>query len=327
MSNILGYREVALVLLMTVSLLAMLFDFLPVVLGSIASALIWNYFFIPPIFTFHISSTEDILLFLLYFLIALVNTVLTFKIRQSEKKARDKEEKEKTIKLYDTLLHSLSHELKTPISTILGSVDMLKDSEGRLSTMQALELLNQIEVASTRLNRQVENLLHMSRLESGMLKPRLDWFDVNEVVNSVIQKVKTDAKQIILFNQNDKTPFVKTDIAFLEQIIFNLLQNAVLYTPEDSLITITLTFDEHGFILYIEDDGNGFPEKEVAFIFDKFYRLPNSRSGGIGLGLSIVKGFTEALNGEIKLHNQKNGACFEIHIPTPLSYINQLKNE
>lgn len=131
--NFVDYKVVALILLMTVSVVAMLFEILPVLLAAVLSAVIWNFFFIPPLFTFNIGNTEDALMFLLYFVIALVNAVLTFKIRDAEKKARDKEEKEKELKLYNTLLNSLSHELRTPIAAIIGSVDILKESKDKLS--------------------------------------------------------------------------------------------------------------------------------------------------------------------------------------------------
>lgn len=113
--NFIGYKAVALILLLVVSLNAILFDIFPVMLSALLSALIWNFFFIPPILTFHISTPQDALLFLMYFVIASINAVLTFKIREVEREARDKEEKEKSIKLYNSLLNSLSHELRTPI--------------------------------------------------------------------------------------------------------------------------------------------------------------------------------------------------------------------
>jgi len=114
LTGIAGYRVIALILLMVVSLIAMFFDILPVLLAAVLSALIWDYFFIPPRFTFRIGNAEDSLLLLMYIVIAMVNAVLTYKIRQVEKEARLKEEKANAIKLYNILLNSLSHELKTP---------------------------------------------------------------------------------------------------------------------------------------------------------------------------------------------------------------------
>jgi two-component system, OmpR family, sensor histidine kinase KdpD len=319
---------VALILLVTVSLIAMLFDIWPVLFSALSSALIWNYFFIPPIFTFHINDTEDLLMFLLYFLIALVNAVLTFKIRKEENKARDQAEKEKTIQLYNTLLNSLSHELRTPISTILGAVDTLKETKQKLSMQNQEELLNQIDIASIRLNRQVENLLNMSRLETGMLKLNLTWCDTNEIIHSVIHKLSISYTQSIFFSANENMPLLKLDNGIIEQVLQNILHNAILYTPADSVIQITSQYVNGNFKLHIEDDGNGIPEEMHHTVFEKFYRLSNTNRTGSGLGLSIVKGFVEVNNGTVRvLTNTKGGATFIIEIPSEASYLNNLKNE
>jgi two-component system sensor histidine kinase KdpD len=315
---------------MTVSFVAMLFDILPVLLTAVLSGFILNFFFIQPLFTFHITDTEDILLFLMYLIIALVNAVLTVKIREAEKKARDKEEKVKTIQLYDTLLNSLSHELRTPIATIIGSIDILKENRNKLSETNQTELLEEIDKASIRLNRQVENLLNMSRLETGMLKLKQDWCDINELIYTVIQKI-TPIKHnhTIHFIPNEKLPLFKLDAGLIEEIIQNLVTNAIQYTPKNTIITIDVHYQSDCCVLSVSDTGNGFPEKEIQFAFDKFYRLPNTKTGGSGLGLSIVKGFVEAHNGTITLENNSNhsGACFTISIPTETSYLNHLKNE
>lgn len=325
--DIIGYKVVALILLMTVSVVAMLFEILPVLLAAVLSAVIWNFFFIPPLYTFNIDNAEDLLMFLLYFLIALVNAALTFKIRKAEKKARDKEEKEKELKLYNTLLNSLSHELRTPIAAIIGSVDMLKESVQKLSAENHTELLNEIEIAANRLNRQVENILNMSRLESGMLQPKMDWTDMNELVNSTIQKLSPTDQQVI-FQNNDNLPLFKLDSGLTAQIVDNLLHNAVQYTPSNTRIGIDVKHQAENCVITVSDTGNGFPVEEIALVFDKFYRLPNTKTGGSGLGLSIVKGFAEAQNGAVKLeNNQEGGAIFTIEIPAQTSYLNNLKNE
>lgn len=328
MSNLIGYRVVALILLMTVSINAMLFDIAPVLFTAILSALVWNFFFIPPVFTFHIGNTEDVLMFLLYFFIALVNGVLTSKIRQAEGKARDKEEKEKTINLYNTLLNSLSHELKTPISTILGAVDAIKENNEKISGDNQKLLLSAIDQAALRLNRQVENLLNMSRLDSGMLQPKLDWCDLEEIVFSVIQKMSPGHVQKTIFHPVENLPLIKSDAGLLEQIIYNLLHNAMQYTPDDATIEISCFVNAGTCRITVADNGKGFPEKEIDLVFEKFYRLPSSKAGGSGLGLSIVKGFVEALHGKITLQNiEPHGARFTIEIPSETSYINHLNNE
>lgn len=328
-AGIIGYRVVALVLLMTVSIVAMLFDILPVVTTALLSALIWNIFFIPPLYTFHIATAEDMLMFILYFVIAMVNTVLTFNIRSAEKKARDKEGREKTICLYNTLLNSLSHEFRTPVSTILGAVDTLQESRYKLTEANRQELLEQIDTASLRLNRQVENLLNMSRLESGMLKLQLDWCDLNELIFSVIQKLPPTAlTNRILFKPQEHLPLFRVDAGLMEHVLHNIIYNATLYTPENSMINIEAKLLAEALVITISDNGKGFLEEDLPFVFDKFYRVPHTQTGGSGLGLSIAKGFTEAHNGTVTLVNQKNGgALFSITLPVEVSFINNLKNE
>lgn len=326
-TNFLGYKVVAFILLMTVSILAMLFEIVPVLLAATLSALIWNFFFISPIYTFHISNSEDMLMFLMYFLVAFVNTVLTFKIKKIEKKAREKEEKEKTLKLYNTLLNSLSHELRTPISAIIGSVDILQESDAKLTSENRKSLLNEIEIAGLKLNDQVENLLNMSRLESGILKLKLDWCDLNEQIRLVIQNHFLSNPRI-LFKDEENFPICKLDIFLFEQILINLIRNALFYTAENCTVTISMKLNDNLLMVTVEDNGLGIQEAHINQIFDKFYRVPQTITGGTGLGLSIVKGFVEAHNGTIEVKNSiPNGLKFDIFVPVEITYVNQLKNE
>lgn len=328
LSDIIGNKVVALLLLVVVSLIAISFDILPVLISATLSALIWNYFFIPPLFTFHIKNTEDILMFFVYLAIALVNAVLTFKIRKEEEKARDKEEKIKSIKLYNTLINCLSHELKTPISTIMGAVDTLTDEQNTLPKPIQNELLAEINTASLRLNRQVENLLNMNRLESGFLKLNLIWSDVNELIFSVIQKINPiDTEHVINFEPSNEAPLCKIDEGLIEQVLYNLLHNALIYTPKGSIVKINFSIEENECIISIEDNGNGIPKEDLENIFKKFYRVTGSKSGGTGLGLSIVKGFVNAHNGTVTAENLVKGCRFVVTLPCETSYINQLKNE
>ncbi len=336
-----GYHSVALLLLLTVSVLAMRFSLYPVLVAATLSALIWDFFFIPPYFTFTVGNQEDALLLVMYFVMALLAGVFNYKLRQFEHIAFQKEERETSIKLYNTLFDSLSHELRTPISTILGATDVLQENEEKLSKQDKQELTSEITNAALRLNNQLENLLNTSRLESGFIKPNFEWCDVNELIYNTLNKLQkklSDHKTHIEIADN--LPLVKSDFGLMEQVLTNLINNAVNYTPEQSLITIkAYMVKEEGsadfysekqgeskentktYTLKIEvsDNGKGIPIDEMGAVFSKFYRLDNTKTGGTGLGLFIAKGFVEAQGGRIKaLDKLDNGALFVIELPTTI---------
>jgi two-component system sensor histidine kinase KdpD len=329
LSAFMGYKIVALVLLFTVSVLAMFLDILPLLLVALLSAFIWDYFFIPPTFNLRIKQPEDVLMFLMYFIVAMVNAALNYKTRQWEKIARKREEKRNTLQLYNTLLNSLSHELRTPISTIIGATDNLKSDKANLQEEDKDVLVLEISKAALRLNGHVENLLNMSRLESGVVKPILDWCDINELAYDVKNKLKEySANHTIKINIKDGLPLFKIDAGLISQCIYNLVYNALIYTPGNGTITITAFSENKKLVITVEDTGSGFPENEKENVFEKFYRLKNSRTGGTGLGLSIVKGFVGAHYGTILLENVKTGgAKFTIILPAEKSAANNLKNE
>lgn len=324
----LDYRIVALVLLLAVSLLAVLFDILPVLVSAILSALILNLFFIEPVLHYKINSPESALLFFIYMLVALVNAVLTNRLRKQEARARDKEEKEKTIQLYNTLLSSLSHELKTPIATVIGATDTLKEAGDKITSEQKADLLAAIDIAGNRLNNQVENLLNMSRLETGTLKLKRDWCDVNEMIFRVIMTVPCQGSHRILFEPDDRAPLFKIDEGLMEVVLYGLISNAVRYTPPGSEVRVSVGFDDDQLHITVSDNGKGIPEEERQRVFEKFYRMRASGTGGTGLGLSIAKGIVEAHRGEIRLtDNPAGGAQFGVTLPAEVSYLKNLKNE
>lgn len=321
------YKVVALLLFLVVSVFAVLYDVIPVIITAVLSAVILNVVFIDPVFHYKIDSSENALLFFIFLGIAIINAVFTDRIRKQRKKLHEKDEKEKTLKLYETLLNSLSHELRIPITAIIGSVDTLKENREFLSDKNKSELLDDIQNAGFRLNYQVENLLNMSRLESGSVQLNKDWTDINELIFLCISKLDSES-HVIEFQPDDNQPLFKIDAGLMEQIICGILQNALKYTPKGTRIFIHAEEQNENLLLEISDEGKGFPEDKLEKVFEKFYRLPNSGTGGTGLGLSIVKGFTEIQGGKISLENRPNGgACFRLEIPAETSYLNNLKNE
>jgi len=324
-SDIIGYRTVALLLLASVSLLAFFFSVYPILVSATLSALIWDFFFIPPHFTLHIDKTEDVLMLSMYFLIALLNGVLTSKIRQYEKEEYQKEERQNTIKLYKTLFDSISHELRTPIATIVGASDnILTQKSPALSDKNKENLVTEISIAAFRLNRLIDNLLNMQRLESGFLKPKFEWCNVNEIIENVLNRLQIELKNHFVKVQIENDfPLVKLDFGLMEQAIYNIVYNATVYTPIHSEIKIDIKLDYNILKITISDNGSGFSQDDISYVFTKYFYSKKAKSGGIGLGLSISKGFIEAHKGEISVENQPNsGAKFLIKIPIEKFIIN-----
>ncbi len=328
-TELIGYRVVALLLLLAVSVLAMNFQLRPVILAAVCSALIWDFFFIPPRFTLYIGQSEDALMLVMFFIVALLNGVLTARFRKFEELARQKEERANTIKLYDALFNSLSHELRTPIATIMGASENLMTENVRITEGVKGQLMRQINESAERLNRLVNNLLNMSRLDSGFIQPKLDWHDVNELIYTVVNRLEPESgDHPININIADGTPLVKLDFGLIDQALFNILYNALIYTPAGTTIKIQAFTENKNLIILIEDNGPGFPRDDVARVFEKFYRAKGSRSGGTGLGLSISKGFIEAHGGTIRVENERGGgAKFSIQIPTETNELSNTQDE
>jgi two-component system sensor histidine kinase KdpD len=146
----------------------------------------------------------------------------------------------------------------------------------------------------------------------------------------VIHRLKdTLQNKPVEINIKDNMPLFKLDQGLMEQVLHNLIYNAALYIPKYAVVSIKATVSKEDYlVIVIEDTGEGFPEDEIEHVFDKFYRLKNSKTGGTGLGLSIVKGFVEAMNGTISLENgDEYGAIFTITIPAEIAHVNDIKNE
>ena len=218
-------------------------------------------------------------------------------------------------KLHRALLDGVSHELKTPLAVLSAASEsmVLADPETRD------RLTAEIGTATRRLHRLVNNLLDQTRLESGALRPRLDWCDPHDLVNAAADSVR-DSLSGHPFDTSipDEMPLFRADFALMEQVIANLLLNAAFHTPEGTPIFLAAGVEEAKQRVYftVADRGPGLPEAMKDRLFKKFQRGDEARAGGLGLGLSIIRGFVVAQGGEVVAgQNPGGGAVFTVYLP------------
>lgn len=224
-------------------------------------------------------------------------------------------------RLLSALLTSISHDLRTPLASILGAAAGLRTLSG-LSAGDREELLSTIQEEAERLNRFIANLLDMTRLESGAIEPNMSLLYIGEVVASTMRRAeKMLAGHTVERRIAADLPMVNLDAVLFEQVLFNLLDNAVKYAPANSTIRIEGWRDDDSVYLQVFDEGAGIPEQDLPRIFDKFYRVRKSdtQRAGTGLGLAICRGFVEAMGGSIQAANRRDrsGAIFTITFPVP----------
>ncbi len=461
-----SYQSVSILLLFFMTLLP-LFGLGPgpIMLGAIMSAVCWDYFFIPPLRTFHISKTEDVLMLIMFFIVASVSGVLASKLRVQQRFLRQREirtsalynlakslstapgindvieiarshieitfstkasiilaapegtlspethpsssfqlndsewnianwvftndhkagkftstlpnsdyifyplgslrgclgvviiappgdvrltfEQESLLstivvqvanaverehlnelakssllhaeseKLFNTLFNSISHELKTPITTIITAKSALEESVTIKQAPFLSGLTEEISKASERLLRLVENFLDIARLESGNVRLKLEWNSMEDLLNSVVARLTPELRgHTLQINWKVEPELFMFDFALLQQAIINIVHNAIEYTPEGTSIEIVYDQISENAVLSIKDNGPGIPSGSLTKVFQKFYRDPSAKAGGTGLGLSISKGFIEAHKGKIRVtNNSDGGAKFQIMLP------------
>jgi two-component system sensor histidine kinase KdpD len=216
-----------------------------------------------------------------------------------------------TDKLRTALLNSISHELRTPLSSIVGAASMLLDSGIAYSEATRRDLLESIQEGSSRMERVVANLLDTARMESGMLRLKNDWCDIEDLMGSALRRIgEPTRKYVVKTELPPDLALIRGDFVLLEQVLVNLLDNAMKYSPIGSTIIITAVTEGEELTLSVLDNGSGIPPADLPHIFEKFYRArQTSRIDGTGLGLSICKSIIEAHRGRIWAENRASGGA------------------
>jgi two-component system sensor histidine kinase KdpD len=227
----------------------------------------------------------------------------------------------RTDQLRQALLSSVSHDLRTPLFSIKTAVDSLRQPRMDWSEAHRNSFLATISRESERLNRMVSNLLEMSRIEGGVLRPRRAWYDLGELTREVVDRLTPvlGGRPVNLVIPDELAP-IQIDYLFIDQVLTNLLENAVKYTPLDSEITIEIRQAPSVLAVSVADHGPGIPVAERERVFDKFHRLAPDGTPGSGLGLSVCQGLVQAHSGRIGVDDAPGGgARFWFELPTTVA--------
>lgn len=236
------------------------------------------------------------------------------RLAQAESRARVLEESDR---LKSAILSSVSHELRTPLSTIKAAASSLRSNDVKWDSAARPELIAAIDDEADHLNMLVGNLLDMSRIESGVLKPKREWNILPEIIESVLARMRHRAgEHRIELDVPESLPLVPVDYVQMEQVFTNLLSNSVKYAPEKTTISVRAFVEGDSITVIVSNQGPQVPQEHLEKIFDKFFRLSDAdRVTGTGLGLSICKGIIEAHGGRIWAENVSGGLAFNFTLP------------
>jgi two-component system sensor histidine kinase KdpD len=224
---------------------------------------------------------------------------------------------EESDRLKSVLLSSVSHELRTPLSTIKAAASSLRSNEVSWDSAARPELIAAIDDEADHLNMLVGNLLDMSRIESGALKPKREWNILSEILGSVLVRMRHATEEHKLeVDVPESLPLVPVDYVQMEQVFTNLVSNSLKYAPPKSMIRIRANIEADTVHVQVSNQGPQIPHEHLERIFDKFYRITAAdRVTGTGLGLSICKGIIEAHGGRIWAENVHDGLAFNFTLP------------
>ncbi|MGH8462362.1 MAG: DUF4118 domain-containing protein [Stenotrophobium sp.] len=228
-----------------------------------------------------------------------------------------------TEKMRAAMLTSISHDLRTPLASILGAITSLRSYDKLYDERAREELLTTAQDETERMSRFVNNLLDMTRIDAGALQVKPESCDLHDIVGAVLRRAeKILSHHKVMVSLPSDLPMLMLDFVLMEQVLFNLLDNSAKYAPVGSTITVAAQRHKFVTILSVSDEGPGIPEEERHKVFGVFYRIrmADRQAAGTGLGLAICRGFVQAMGGNISVHNQNSGTgcAFEIELPNRL---------
>ena len=315
----------------------------PAISASIGAFLTFNWFFVQPLHTFSVGDPDEWFALVIFLATATLTGQLAANQRERAREAAERERE--TVTLYEerdrlrerateaevhrradelktALLGAVSHDLRTPLASIIASAGSLRQPDVVWTDAEQESFLSDIEGEARRLARIVANLLDLSRMESGTLRPERGWYDLAALVDDVLGRLRaTTRDHPVHVSASDDMPPVPLDYVEMDQVLSNLVENAVRHTPGGTEIWITIEHGDGDAVVTVCDSGPGIPEAELPRLFDPFVRAARRKGGpgGVGLGLAIARGLVEAHGGRITAENRASGgAAFRFTLPLEL---------
>jgi K+-sensing histidine kinase KdpD len=329
---------VALIQLLVIVLVATFFRRWAALTASILAAISFNYFFLPPYYTLTIAEPQNWVALFVFLAVALTVGHLSAKsnkrrieaerlykeLEEAFEIASESEALKRSEKLKTALLDAVSHDFRTPLTSIKASVTMLIDDNQRERRERTLdqnsrsELLEVVNEETDRLNTFVESMVELARFQAGGSELKRASVSPEEIVVKAARRARSLRPKHRLKSQVEPDlPALSVDSRAIVEAVYNLLDNAAKYSPPDSDINISAVRKDDQVRFSIEDEGPGIPESERESVFERFYRSekPNGRPGGLGMGLAIVRGIIEAHGGHIWVESGHRGARFVFELP------------
>ena len=292
----------------------------PSIFAALLGAAVAAFFFYPPIYNFGVDNPQDLLDLVVFAVAAVLIGTLSDKVRRIAAVMEEARVRAKTDELREALLNSISHDLKTPLASIIGSATSLQ-SFGRLYDAKTrADLIATIREEAERLNHFIGNILDLTRIRAGDLSPRFELVELADIVDSALRKsARALASHDVRVSLPGDLPMLRLDLFLMEHALINLLENAAKFSPDGSRIDVTAEAAGRDIRLTVRDRGIGIAANDVPLVFGKFYRgeTDDAKAAGSGLGLAICRAFVEANGGKVEAssHGEGHGAIFGITLP------------
>lgn len=306
-------EQVSILYLIPVLIAALLWGIVPAMAATIAGVAAAAFLFYAPIYDFRVNDPDQIIDLVLFVIVAAVIGQLGVVARQAKMRAQAEN-------LRDALIGSVSHELSTPLASIVGSASVLAQSPAVKQEEQLSGLVAVIRKESERLNSDIQNLLDATKITHEGIRPKWQWVDPEDIVNGAFaRKREQSTEHSTTFAIADDLPLVYTDPTLAESAVGQLIENAVKYSPPGTLVTISAEQDAGGIAIRVIDQGIGLAASEASRIFERFYRSPRNagRVPGSGLGLWIAQSLIAACGGTIEAFSTgpDRGTTMTVRLP------------